>query len=257
MHPKSFQFAWLGIIAGWFFGTACVLGEDNTPLLRQAAVVAERGQHTEAIQLLDMLLKREPDHSYALYLRGREQLRIGKIAEAVADLNQHVKLSPKLESRQWERGIAFYYAGEFAAGAKQFEDYQTFHNQDVENSVWRFLCSAKIEGIAKARANMLPIERDPRVPMMEVYELYRGKKTPAEVFAAAQAGMPTADDLKVRMFYANLYVALYYDASGDLKKAQELINQAAAQADVADYMGDIARVHAQHLQQRTAEKAVK
>ena len=35
------------------------------------------------------------------------------------------------------------YAGEFAKGAKQFVDYQTFHSQDVENSAWRYLCVAR------------------------------------------------------------------------------------------------------------------
>ena len=223
--------------------------DDNNPAseIRQALVAADRGEHEKAIALLDGVIKLEAPPPYAYYLRGRELLRIGKIEASVADLDQYVKLEPKSESRQWERGIAYYYAGKFAEGAKQFEIYQTYHDQDVENSVWRYLCATKINGVEKARANMLPIEHDSRIPMMEVFDLFRGKKTPDDVFTAAKAGTPNPATLEMRLFYANLYVGLYYDSLGQMEKAREQIALAAEHAHVAEYMGDVARVHAKHL----------
>ena len=52
-----------------------------------------------------------------------------------------------------------------------------------------------------------------------------------------------------RLFYAHLYLGLYYDATGDTKLAREHIFKAAAfKAD--HYMGDVARVHAGLLKKR-------
>ena len=95
----------------------------------------------------------------------------------MADFDKYVELKPDAESRQWERGISYYYAGEFAKGAKQFELYQTYHDQDVENSVWRYLCVAREGGVEKAQANMLPIENDRRIPMMQSTTSIAGRKS--------------------------------------------------------------------------------
>ena len=85
------------------------------------------------------------------------------------------------------------------------------------------------------------------MPMMEIYELFAGKGKPEQVFEAAKA----ADKSKNSdpLFYANLYVGLYYEALGDEKKAAEYINKAAA-FDAPHYMGDVARVHAALLNKR-------
>ena len=47
-------------------------------------------------------------------------------------------------------------------------------------------------GVDKARAGILKIGRDRRVPMMEVYALFAGKAQPADVLAAAKRGEPGA-----------------------------------------------------------------
>ena len=83
------------------------------------------------------------------------------------------------------------------------------------------------EGVEKARENMLPISNDKRVPMMDIYEMYRGKKTPDDVLAAAKAGEPPPEKLKTQLFYANLYVGLYYESLGKDKEAQPHILDAA------------------------------
>ena len=220
-------------------------------LLQQATQSAQRGDHRQAIERLTAAIKASPQEPLPLYLRGREHFRAGQIAESVADFDRYVELLPSAENQQWERGISYYYAGEYAKGAKQFENYQKFHNQDVENSAWRYLCVARAEGVEKAQATMLPIEHDPRVPMMQIYELYRGKLKPEDVLKAAEGGNPDMNQLNQRLFYAHLYIGLWHEAGGRAEEARKHILEA-EKHKIAHYMWDVAHVHAERL--RAAEK---
>jgi lipoprotein NlpI len=47
------------------------------------------------------------------------------------------------------------------------------------------------------------------------------------------------------LFYAHLYLGLYFEALGDAEKARKHITRAAGQYQTGDYMGDVARVHQQ------------
>ena len=51
------------------------------------------------------------------------------------------------------------------------------------------------------------------------------------------------------MFYAHLYLGLYFDVAGNEKMAREHICQAADLFKVGSYMGDVARIHAALLRQ--------
>ena len=228
-------------------GSLAAAQDSSDDLLQQAAAAAQKGDHDRAIVLLSGVLQKEPKTAIAWYLRGRAHFCAGKIAESVADFDKYVELSPKSESQQWERGISYYYAGAYAKGAKQFELYQTFHDQDVENSAWRYLCVARSEGVEKAQANMLPIENDSRVPMMQIYDLYRGKLKPEEVLAAAEAGNPTKENLNTRLFYAHLYIGLWHEAAGRADEAKKHLLEA-EQHKIGHYMWDVAHVHAERLQ---------
>jgi lipoprotein NlpI len=166
----------------------------------------------------------------------------------VADFDKYGELNPSAKSRQWERGIALYYAGKFAEGAKQFELYQTFHDQDVENSAWRYLCVARAEGLEKAKENMLPIESDRRVPMMAIYDLYRGTKKPEDVLVTAEAGQPLKTELNLRLFYAHLYIGLWHEAAGREAEAKKHI-LLAEEHKIGHYMWDVAHVHAERLRE--------
>jgi lipoprotein NlpI len=220
---------------------------DESDKLMQALKAAQENKSQEAVALLSDVIKEQPDLADAYYWRGREHFRLGEIDTSLADFNKLVELKPKLEPQQWERGITAWYAGKYELGAKQFELYQTYHDQDVENSVWRYLCVVPTEGVEKARKNMLPIKNDPRVPMMDIYEMYRGNKTPEEVLAAAKAGSPSPEKLKTQLFYANLYVGLYYESLGkpDLAKPHILD---AAKNRIGHYMGDVAVIHAKRIE---------
>ena len=235
------------------------VAESPAELAAQAEAAARAGDSAQAVALLTDLIAADPKNSPAYYRRGREHFRLGKIRESVADFDQHVELSPDQESKQWERGIALYYAGEFERGAKQFELYQTFHNQDVENSTWRYLCVARKQGVAKARETMLPIENDPRVPMMQIFDLYRGKLRPDDVLAAARAGEPPPEALAGQLFYAHLYLGLFHEAAGNAELAKKFISLAADEKlrtslRINTYMWDVARVHAERLRNKKNEK---
>ena len=215
-------------------------------LIRGAAHEALR-QHAEAVADFDKCLERDPRCAEAYDHRGSEQFKRGLIKESLADFDKFLKLEPKAAPGNWKRGISLYYLGRYDDGRKQFEGYEKVDTNDVENAVWHFLCNARRVGIDKAREAMLKVGRDNRVPMMEVYDLYRGKAKPADILAAAEGGKVLADERKQRLFYAHLYLGLYHDATGDKPKALEHMALAEGKYRVVHYMGDVAHVHADLL----------
>jgi lipoprotein NlpI len=234
---------------------AALRAQDLDQLLQTAMQAAERGEHDGAIAKLSEAIGANPKSSTPWYLRGRENFRAGKIAESIADFDKFIELQPQAANQQWERGISLYYAGQFEKGAKQFEDYQKFHDQDVENSVWRYLCVARASGVEKARATLLPINNDPRIPMMEIYKLYQGKLKPEDVLAAASKNLPSSADqqnsasrelLNQQLFYAHLYIGLWHEAAGEPEKAKRHILEA-EKHKIGHYMWDVAHVHADRL----------
>jgi lipoprotein NlpI len=200
-------------------------------------------QHAEAVADFTACLALDPACAEALDRRGSELFKLGHLAEALADFDRSVKLRPEAAPGHWKRGIALYYAGRYDEGRRQFEGYEKVDTNDVENAVWHFLCVARKDGLEKARASILKIGKDRRVPMMQVYDLYRGALKPADVLAAAEAGDVAPPQRQQRLFYAHLYLGLYYDATGDRTRALEHITQAAGKYRIPHYMGDVARVH--------------
>ena len=236
---KILLFSLLSISANSLLGE----GGEAGRLLKQAQQAADEGKRLDAVRFATAAIETDSKLAFAYYLRGREHFRLGKIGESVADFDQFVKLRPDLEPRQWERGLSYYYAGQFEKGAKQFELYQTYHDNDVENSVWRFACLARREGSEKARETILPILNDPRVPMMPIYKLFRTKLSPVAVLQAARAGRPTPEQLNNRLFYAHFYIGLFFEAEGEAEKARRHI-LASQEYKVGHYMWDVARHHA-------------
>jgi len=200
-------------------------------------------QPTEAVADFDKAIDLDPKLAEAYDQRGSERFKLGQVKESLADFDKYLELRPGEKNGHWKRGISLYYAGKFEEGRKQFEGYEKVDTNDVENAVWHYLCNARANGVAKARAALLKIGKDGRVPMMEVYALYGGEAKPDDVLAAARAGEPRPAELKQRLFYAHLYLGLYYEAEGDKKKALEHIAKAADDYPITHYMGDVARVH--------------
>jgi len=213
-------------------------------LLRVRLHEANR-QFAKVVGDCDAILKLQPDLADAWQRRGEAHFKLGHITESIADFDKFLELVPSQKPHHWQRGIALYYAGRFADGREQFELHQTVNPADVENAVWHFLCVARAAGVEKARAALIPIKGDSRVPMTEVHGLFAGKAKPEDVLKAAGGeGSPTSR-LNRQLFYAHLYLGLYFEAAGDKTKAVEHITKAAGQYWTDDYMGDVARVHLQ------------
>jgi lipoprotein NlpI len=217
--------------------------ENARTYLLRGLVHEAAERHAEAIADFSKTLALDPQAVAAYHHRGTEQFKLGRIAESLADFDKFLEAKPEEKPKHWQRGISCYYAGRFEEGQKQFEGYEQVDRNDVENAVWRYLCMARLAGVDKARAALLKIGNDRRVPMMTVYELFSGRAKPEDVLAAAQAGNPPADELKLRLFFAHLYLGLYYEAAGDKTRALEHLKKAANNYRVKGYMGDVARVH--------------
>ena len=221
---------------------------NDADTARKLALADRAGDGDAVLKLATDWIVRDPGAADAHYWRGRERFRRGDVAESVKDFDRYVELRPEREPPQWERGIALYYDRQFARGSKQFELYQTFDNRDVENSVWRYLCLARAESRDKARATLLPVDRDPRVPMTEIFQMFAGKTTPEQVLAAARADDPPAEVLAGRLFYAHLYLALFYESEGQEALCRKYLALAADKElrrnpRINAYMWAVADVH--------------
>ncbi len=204
------------------------------------------GKRAEAETDLSAAIAAEPDSAWLRQERAQLRFRLGRIEDSVADFDKAVEMAPRLLPQNWQRGIALYYAGRFKDGRKQFEVHQSVNPEDVENAAWHFLCTARESGVTNARTLLITVNRDGRVPMKEIQQLFAGKATALDVLNAAAK----ADDDRTRrdqQFYAHLYLGLYFEATGVLKDRDDHIREAAKLADPDNYMGAVALVHAQRL----------
>ena len=228
------------IVAAWLVCGWPMAAQDPVADLVQSAQRHEaRREHAQAIADFDQILKLRPKWADAYNHRGTEHFKMAHIQQSLADFDRALEIEPAQAPYPWQRGIALYYAGRFDDGRKQFELHQTVNGNDVENAAWRYLCLARAGSVQSARDSILPIEHDSRVPMMQIYALYKGKTGVDDVLSAAGG---SNDGL----FYAHLYIGLYYEVAGNVKAARDHISRAVKQK--ADhYMGDVARVHLQLL----------
>ncbi len=166
----------------------------------------------------------------------------GRIEQSVAAFDQLVVLAPRAMPQLWQRGIALYYAGRFTDCRRQFEAHRTVNPNDVENAAWHFLCVARAESPARARALLLPVGPDARLPMREVYELLKGTVAPEQVLRAGGSNASA-------QFYAHLYVGLYAEAVGDAARARAALAVAASDRfrSAGGYMHMVAQVHVARL----------
>jgi lipoprotein NlpI len=183
-------------------------------------------------------LQRQTENPGEVLDRAIEDFLGGRVKESVVGFDRVAALAPQAAPQLWQRGIALYYVGRYDDCRKQFESHRTVNPNDVENPAWHFLCVAHAESPQKARAALLPVGPDQRSPMREVYEMFKGTMTPDAVLAAG------GQSLSAR-FFAELYVGLYYEATGN--RAMGLAHLKAAASDrfasAGGYMHRVAMLH--------------
>ena len=126
------------------------------------------------------------------------------------------------------------------ASALYAERLRTVNPNDVENAAWHYLCVARAESPAAARAALLPVGPDARLPMRQVYDLFRGAATPEQVLSAAGTSAEG-------QFFGHLYLGLYFEAAGDRRRSRDHIAIAAEDRfrSLGGYMHAVARIHQQ------------
>ena len=169
----------------------------------------------------------------------------GRLSESVSGFDEVATLVPSVAPQLWQRGIALYYVGRYQDCREMFEAHRTVNPNDVENAVWHFLCVARQESPVAALAALLPVGPDSRMPMTEIYRMFQNNLRPDDVMKVAQRA-PSRVRLRA-VFYAHLYIGLYYEAM-----AREHLVLAAEDtyARVGGYMHTVARVHVDQLNGR-------
>jgi lipoprotein NlpI len=175
------------------------------------------------------------------FAAATEAFFAAKPAESARLFDAVAAAVPDREPELWQRGLALYYAGRYADGRRQFELHRTVNPNDVENVAWHFACVARESGAAAARAAVLPVGEDRRVPMKQVRDLCSGRATPDDLVAAAEKS--PEESRRNDLCFAHLYAGLYYDAIGDEDRAKKHMLLAAGPFSMDHYMGRVARVH--------------
>lgn len=204
----------------------------------------EIGEYASAAEDFRELARQRQNEPRLFLALGSASFKSGDIAGSIEAFDAASNLEPSLGPQLWQRGISHYYAKRYADGVSQFETHRTVNPEDVENSVWHFLCAAAIDGPDQARKGLIPVTRDGRIPMKEILDLYRGDASPATVLEVAERSRDDAHG-GVPVFYAYLYLGLYYEALGDSRLSKEHIDNAVAFDLPRNYMWQVARIHQQ------------
>jgi lipoprotein NlpI len=186
--------------------------------------------------LMALAAQQPADDPEAVFNKAVADFRSGRVAESAAGFDKVARLVPGYAPQLWQRGIALYYAGRFQECRAQFESHRTVNPADVENAAWHFLCVARAESPDKARAALLPVGPDSRVPMLQIYQMFKGEMRPEQMLASAGADPES-------QFYAHLYAGLYFEATGNRERARTEITTAADRYTAGGYMHDVAVVH--------------
>lgn len=189
------------------------------------------------IRRWDETIRNQPNNHNAYIQRGMFYFKLAKISESIQDFDTAEKLNSKITPYLWQRGLSYYYAERFAEGAEQFEIDLTVNAQDVEETVWRYLCIARYLGVSEARNSLLSVKNDPRRIMGSVYDLFAGNCTTDDVLNIGKSEGNKGN------FYSHLYLGLYYEAGNNFELAQEYIVKAADTYKIDDYMWYLAQVH--------------
>lgn len=186
----------------------------------------------------DKRLRISPFDPRMYIYRGMIHFKLGQLLQSLQDFNKAEELNPQLTPYLWQRGITYYYLGKYAKGARQFELDLSVNSQDVEETLWHYLCMAQLENSLSARECLLSVKYDLPLFMRQIYHLFAGK-------SSVENFLYTFNEANIRdLFYLNLYLGLYYEAEGDQINSSLYINRA-IDCKIDDYMWYLACIHKQ------------
>ena len=223
--------------------------EDPRGYSLRASLHEASGRLEEALEDYDRLVQLLPQNADVVNQRGSVHFKAGHIEASIVDFDRAIELEPRQEPYHWQRGISYYYAERYGDGKRQFESHQTVNSSDVENAFWHYLCNARLTNPDAARRELLPIRHDSRVPMMKIYALLMGKASAEDVLETARTARSSSQRASA-LFYAHLYIGLYYEAHGNGALARQHIIAAARDYEAGHYMWHVASVHAKRFKQR-------
>ena len=172
-----------------------------------------------------------------LYItRGMLYFQLGKLNDSLKDFNKAEELNPQLTPYLWSRGLTYYYLEKYAKAARQFELSLSIHSQDIESTLWFFLCIAQLEDIASAQDSLLIVRDDIRPYMLQIYQVFAG------LYNVDTLTNLNGDCDRYHRFYAYFYAGLYYEAQKNAEKSAELINKAISY-QIDYYMWSVACTH--------------
>ncbi|CAA0815604.1 Tetratricopeptide repeat (TPR)-like superfamily protein [Striga hermonthica] len=172
--------------------------------------------------------------------RGMLLFRQGDVQGSLVEFDRAIELDQRQRAYLWQRGLSLYYLDRFEEGAEQFRLDVAQNPNDTEESIWCFLCEARLYGVDEARKQFLEVGTDPRPVMREAYRLFRDGGDPEKLVSAFSCGRQN------EYFYASLYAGLYYESQNKHDEAK-LHLMAACKCPYGsrsdDYMASLAKVH--------------
>ena len=209
----------------------------------------DRERWAARLETLTRQIDADPRSLRLVSERGDLHFFLGDFSSAVRDYDRMVEIDPEQDASHWRRGIALFYAKEFAKAGEQFERYHSFDQVDRENGIWRYLSQRKALGLEKAREGLLKYEKDDREPFPDVYRLFAGSIEPAAILERIDRAEIDDDEREKRRFYAELYIGLNEavegrDANAEKHLARAVANTWGPRAGYGPhYMWQVGRLH--------------
>lgn len=234
------------VVGFWICATSLTGAQEKDQLAEQEKV------WSETVAAATRLIEKDPQVRH-YSRRGDACFFLGKFPEAVADYEAMTALDESLTTSHWRLGIAYYFTGQYAQSEKQFSAYHQFDQVDRENGLWRYLAMARQKSVDEAKKNLIKYGKDDRAPLPAIYRMYRQEQTPAELLQSIRDADLNDDERAKQLFYAELYVGLYFDVRDDKPTAQRHLNTAARSSWHAaagygpNFMGHVARLRASQL----------
>ena len=223
-------------------------------------------EYSEMAAALTERIKSAPE-SIGLYSeRGDCYMFLGEFEKCEADYEKMIALDSQLFAPHWRLGIAYYYTGKFEKSAKQFEAYHGYNDRDRENGIWEYMARAHVTGLKAARATMLRYELFDREPFPQMYAMFEGKDSTGGdgILKAINEAKEISDtERQRRLFFAQLYVGIYKELTGETQAALNLLREAAASkwgqtaSGGPTYMWQVARLHFEQLVARVAREEIR